>query len=359
MTDDKTNDPFQCVCVVFMVALFGCQSDDPMMPSDVEKQDETIVWQAVEGAESYVVEIDGEMFTVDEPSFSVLNHPNGDYTIEIRTKIGTMLSEPAAHDFTIDRPYEIPSDLRVEDDVLHWDAVDHATGYEVSVGDDVIAVSGTSYALDGLTSHVLFGIRVRTVYENGTSNESLPVWHHTYPADDVTHTLSYTKGNYGDPVITLGEGNTADYLWHDGVYHDGSGHFTQEDGDVMLTSSWLNTLDVGEHELRLLTGEGVQTVDLTVGIDDKPYIISDNVRDYAGADLVFQFELYEGSIVSVSQTDLTEDDYEIDGDLLTIESSYIERLIDADSDRSTVIIAYQLENADQVVLGYLYIHLQD
>ncbi|MFW6272588.1 MAG: hypothetical protein ACOC2U_02260 [bacterium] len=95
-------------------------------------------------------------------------------------------------------------------------------------------------------------------------------------------------------------------------------------------------------------------ISITLNEKDQPYIISSSVVHTDGeSDLVFQFELFDGIIKQVNGNELSESDYLINDNLLTIESLYIN---DQFNDSDSFSIDYVLEE-DGLVLGFININL--
>jgi hypothetical protein len=93
-------------------------------------------------------------------------------------------------------------------------------------------------------------------------------------------------------------------------------------------------------------------VKITKSAKEVPYIISSTLVETDGTkDLSFQFELFSGSVKQISATDMTEEDYEIEGNILTINKEYIASMLET---KDEFIINYALET-DQLVIGFISI----
>lgn len=83
-----------------------------------------------------------------------------------------------------------------------------------------------------------------------------------------------------------------------------------------------------------------------------PYIISSTLVVTNGSlDLSFQFELFGGNIKQISANGLTEDDYEIVGNMLVVSKEYVAEMLESEVE---FIINYALET-DQLVIGFISI----
>ncbi|MDY0011048.1 MAG: hypothetical protein RBR96_04865 [Candidatus Izemoplasmatales bacterium] len=91
-------------------------------------------------------------------------------------------------------------------------------------------------------------------------------------------------------------------------------------------------------------------VKITKSDKEVPYIISSTLVVADGTkDLSFQFELFGGSVKQISAIDLTEDDYEVVGNILTINKEYVSELLETEEE---FIINYALET-NELVIGFI------
>ena len=107
--------------------------------------------------------------------------------------------------------------------------------------------------------------------------------------------------------------------------------------------------------VKAYTSTGIYTVMVSIEDITKPYIISDNEVTFAGEDLVFVFDLCEGELVDINGSLLSTSDYTFNDNILVINQEFIQNLFDAEPQRDTVILAYQLRNDTDIVIGYLFI----
>jgi len=87
-----------------------------------------------------------------------------------------------------------------------------------------------------------------------------------------------------------------------------------------------------------------------------PYLTQVGSIHYeVGKDLILHFELFAGSIVSLSGNDITLSDYSIDGSRVIIDGNYIHQKFVSTPERTTLIIAYTLSFNSDTEIGYLFI----
>jgi len=132
--------------------------------------------------------------------------------------------------------------------------------------------------------------------------------------------------------------------------------FIHEGNQLFLKSSYLKGLSLGEHVLSFETDQGIFTITLTLVNTDRPYMISTSTvfTDFS-SDLTFEFELFGGSIQSVSGNEIQSSHYRIKNQQLTIKSQFIEQSFNQDPSRETLIIGYTLQSGNNIVVGYLFI----
>ena len=59
---------------------------------------------------------------------------------------------------------------------------------------------------------------------------------------------------------------------------------------------------------------------------------------YCFSDLIFTFEIFEGSLRFLSGNGITADDYTFQGDILTIDETYVLSMFSSDPERETLIL---------------------
>jgi hypothetical protein len=142
-----------------------------LVTSDITDAAATLTWAAVENAGSYNVRINGgETIPVVETSYRVEGlAPNAHHTWAVQAVRGNVTS-PWSYDKPFDtaepNPIEAPTGLAVSDiglrqAILHWDAVDEATGYKVRYGDKIVTVGRNNRTFD------VFNLDVNTTYNWG------------------------------------------------------------------------------------------------------------------------------------------------------------------------------------------------
>jgi len=94
------------------------------------------------------------------------------------------------------------------------------------------------------------------------------------------------------------------------------------------------------------------TVKIEVSDKTEPYIISSSMISTDGkSDIVFQFELFDGSFKQVTSDEMSNSDYHIDNNYLTIDADFISMRF---SDEDSFVVNYVLED-ESLVIGLIII----
>lgn len=108
-----------------------------------------LTWNAVANADNYVVTVNGESYVVDGTSYS-LRYETGSVKVSVKAEAKGYISSTAALDVTISR-LATPTNIKISNNVITWDAVEGATGYVVKMLGRENEVTGTSYTIPANT----------------------------------------------------------------------------------------------------------------------------------------------------------------------------------------------------------------
>jgi hypothetical protein len=150
---------FYFLFLIFLgaVALFGCEQKATLSkPTNVTLTGDIVSWDAVTGAESYIVIVNSTEHVTTTTTFdlSTLNLTAGNYTITVVARKGTTLSTPSTgityvvqgSGITLTAPI-----VNLTGNVLSWQAVANATGYQIIVNGTVSTTTTlTSFDLSTL-----------------------------------------------------------------------------------------------------------------------------------------------------------------------------------------------------------------
>ncbi len=218
-----------------------------------DAETETIRWDAVPDAMSYVVSVGDEPKDIGNvTSYSIKGFDAGEVVFSIypRTK---GYNSPAASTLTVEKArLAAPGGLRVEETTLKWDAVTGATGYTVRIDGTEYPVAGTSF---DLTDYVSSGEEVTVSVRADGSAPSL--W-----SDETKMSYLAMSGelNYSANVLTWNAVVGATYYEvrvNDGAWTRYEAGVTQ--AEVKLTQAGENTLYVRYGDADELPSEEAST----------------------------------------------------------------------------------------------------
>lgn len=341
---------------MLLLGLFGCQQQgtlDP--PTNVRYEEETILWDPVEGATSYNVVLNDTTYAVIQPQLDMTNQINGDYRVRVRannTLVSSVYSTTLL--FTVDRMYDPPTNLAIEDGVMTWQGSDDAEGYVVMVNEVEYPTSSTMFDLSVLKDNEAHVLTVKAVFALGSSDYSAAIEYWTYVDVIARYPGIYNKNILHDPYIYL----DAMYEIEHVAYLDemlANEDFFMEDDILFINYHILEGLALGVHIIELYTPEGIVELTLDVTEHTNPMMVTPNsIRYVEGEDVECLFELFDAAFVRLSGHDIVATDYEFANDVLTIHATYLDvKLSTFEGD--TIIFTYQLQVEDGIILGYLFI----
>lgn len=159
---------FLFLIVLGAVALYGCEQKSTLgKPTNVTLTGDVVSWDAVTGAESYIVVVNSTEHVTTATTFdlSTLNLTAGNYTITVVAKKGTTLSAPSTGityvvqggSVTLTAPI-----VNLTGNLLSWQAVLNATGYQIIVNGNV-STTTTQTTFDLTTLNLTPGAYTITV----------------------------------------------------------------------------------------------------------------------------------------------------------------------------------------------------
>jgi hypothetical protein len=125
---------------------------------------------------------------------------------------------------------------------------------------------------------------------------------------------------------------------------------------LKLKSSYMQTLELGDHSFLITTDQGEFTLNLKIIDTTRPYMISKSTvaSDFL-SNQIFIFELFGGEIKSVSGHEITSTDYTIRGNELTIKKGFIRAAFESNESMETLVLGYTLQVESHTVIGYIFI----
>jgi len=249
-----------------------------------------------------------------------------------------------------------PTNLRIYEDMVSFDSVDFATSYVIEINGEEIEITDTYYSLIGYGT---FNVRVKAKAEGYIDSTytriSSFVWLDTY--QDVS--LNYSIHRSTDLFIyDFDEMTYVISLISRDISIDQQDYYLDDD-KLYFTSDYLQSLSLGSYTFEIYMSKGKFNITITI-IDTKlPYMTSHNTVTYDDQDMTFIFELFGGSITSLSGNDISIADYTIIGEELVIKRAYINQYFISNPEETSLSIKYNLQLGNSFVFGYLFIEKEE
>ena len=247
-----------------------------------------------------------------------------------------------------------PTNLTQVNNIISFDEVIHATSYILWINGEEHEIITNSYTL-GLYGDFVVKVKAKAdgYIESPYSNEimfTLPMTFH-----DVR--FNYSVHSDFDLHIYTFEEEVTTYSISGVLSTLESTDFYITDQKLYLKSAYLKELTPQLYILTVSQGSiGSFTLTLSIVETEIPYIVSYNTVQYEQEDSSFQFELFGGSILRLSGNDITSNEYIIDGNILTIKSTYIDTYFSSNPDQTSLSLKYDLYVDDTYVFGYIFIN---
>lgn len=342
---------FLLTILISLLLLIGCSSNTQIKtPNDFRYEAGFLYWEEVSNAEHYVIDINNTSKLVYNNRFELKDFPTGNYTAKIAAFGKGMLS---------------PYSTEVSFQLIKSDNIEQITFSKTSI---------TWLNLSGLVYEVnVYHADNQQLIETSTSE--LNQFDYSALSDGI-----YDIEIKAFLDTTLVTSKTIRFLKRDFTYVREVGvvldidvptgiQFNQtallidtdyivDEYGLILDSSAIDTLEETVEGFTVILD---YEIDVYVYMDlikiEKPIMVSSNYAVYKGADLSFTFDLKGGLFEGLSGTDITEDDYTFEDGILTIKSSFIERMIEKDPDTTTLILPFLLTNKPHLVFGFISIKI--
>ena len=346
--------------MMLVLILQGCswfRRETPLeVPSNVRQVEEKIVWDKVEDARVYQVQINGQTRQVSTNEYSIFNLPNGSYEINIRAVSSEKSSEWTTFSLTIARTIDHPKNLSIDGHTLSFEAPSSYASFNVSINGNVTSTTETTFDLSNLSLNELYEIKVQTVIATNTSEYSETIYYAPFETKGSL-TASYNQALLRNVSINLDSDQEVTHVLFNHHLID----FRQRELTIFMDFNPLLNLEIdNNHTVHLLTETGIIEVDIHIEYEEIPYLISINLATYTGEDLIFDFDLFGGSFTSLSASvELSDSDYQFESNQLIIRADFFDQLIAREPERTRIVFAYSLTSKDNnTYIGYLFIDLK-
>lgn len=319
------------------------------IPVNVLIEDHIVYWDEVLDASKYTLEINGILYDSTKNSFDLTVLGEGEYSFRIKARNASDIDSEYSSFYTHSinsLVLEIPKNLIIENQNLVWDEVDNATGYRLVINNEIYNIETNYYDLS-LLDCVNCGIMIKSLSESrykDSDYSAIIYFDKTYVNDEASQVL-FDKASENDLIIPI-EGSFIISI--DGTELDNQDYETGN--NIILKNIFLKSI-ISENQLLRISGND-QSYQITVNIIDSrvPFITSNYEFNYEQNDIILEFNIFDGNIESISGHNITETDYIIYNNIVTIKKEFIESI-----DLENIFLAYKVRNANNLSFGFILI----
>lgn len=251
---------------------------------------------------------------------------------------------------------DAPVNLRIYEDLVSFDSVFNATSYVIEINGEEIEITDTFYPLVG---YGMFNVRVKAKADGYLDSPYTRISSFVWLDDYQDVSLNYSIHRSTDLFIyDFDEMTYVISLISRDISIDQQDYYLDDD-KLYFTSDYLQSLSLGSYTYEIYVSKGKFNITITIIDTDLPYITSHNTVTYNNQDLTFLFELFGGSITSLSGNDISIADYTIIGEELVIKRAYINQYFISNPEETSLSIKYNLQLGNSFVFGYLFIEKEE
>lgn len=346
------------ILLLILFVFSGCSFVEERLdtPTNLRYEGFNLYFDPVDNADSYIIDFGDYTEQTDKPYLELYEF--GDYEVKVKAEAAgyqdSYYSEKLS--FSVVADFPVPTNLNYVDGILFWDSVPNAIHYAIYVGTNLYTTTDTNKSLS-LTSSYRTEIKVRAIFRLGAS-EFTPSIYASYSMTVLSSTTkNYSKQSAFNLELKTFE-NNAEVLSVTNIMEEpvALSNFLVVDHTIFFKSEYLSTLMVGNHIFILETNFGNHEFKINITNTNRPYMItSSEIFANFIEDVVVTYELFGGEVLSLSGNEITESDYSISGNTVTIDKDYIKDQFVKLPSRTTLILGYTLESGDNVVIGYIFI----
>lgn len=244
------------------------------------------------------------------------------------------------------------NNVNYENFVITWDKID-AVYYELVINKKVYKTEDTSFDVSFLETG---SYQVNLVAIVGLSRSNPAEFYisveRPFPTNltIIDNTLSFEASSFSNATEIYIDDTMVQTITTSTVDLTGLGLEINQTYQVQLISLYLN-------DFKSNLSDTINYYYYEIG---HPYLKSPASINYQYDPLVFEFHLGEATFVSINaghNDNMDTNDYVLADSTLTIQESFITRLLDNNPDRQVIILTYQLKFETKFIIGYLFIHL--
>jgi len=251
---------------------------------------------------------------------------------------------------------DAPVNLRIYENLVSFDSVFNATSYVIEINGEEIEITDIFYPLVGYGT---FNVRVKAKADGYLDSPYTRISSFVWLDDYQDVSLNYSIHRSTDLFIyDFDEMTYVISLISRDISIDQQDYYLDDD-KLYFTSDYLQSLSLGSYTYEIYVSKGKFNITITIIDTDLPYITSHNTVTYNNQDLTFLFELFGGSITSLSGNDISIADYTIIGEELVIKRAYINQYFISNPEETSLSIKYNLQLGNSFVFGYLFIEREE
>ena len=222
---------------------------------------------------------------------------------------------------------DTPVNLIIYEDLISFDSVLNATSYIIEINGEEIEITDTFYPLVGYGT---FNVRVKAKADG-------------YLDSPYTRISSFVwLDTYQDVILNYSIHRTTDLFIYD---------FDE--------SSYLQSLPLGNYTYEIYVSKGKFDIMITIIDTELPYITTHNTVTFNDNDLTFTFELFGGSILSLSGNNISIADYTIIDEELVIKRAYIKNYFISNPEETVLTITYNLQLGNSLLINDIIIRREE
>lgn len=240
--------------------------------------------------------------------------------------------------------------------MVSFDSVDFAMSYVIEINGEEIEITDTYYSLIGYGT---FNVRVKAKAEGYIDSTYTRISSFVWLDDYQDVSLNYSIHRSTDLFIyDFDEMTYVISLISRDISIDQQDYYLDDD-KLYFTSDYLQSLSLGSYTFEIYMSKGKFNITITIIDTELPYMTSHNTVTYDDQDMTFIFELFGGSITSLSGNDISIADYTIIGEELVIKRAYINQYFISNPEETSLSIKYNLQLGNSFVFGYLFIEKEE
>lgn len=238
-----------------------------------------------------------------------------------------------------------PINLKIYDDLISFDPVLYATSYIIEIDGEEIEITDTFYPL---VRYGTFNVRVKAkaqgYLDSVYTRISTFVWLDDY--QDVE--LNYSIHRATDLFIYDFDAMTSVISVNSRDISVGQQDYYLDDDKLYFSSSYLQSLPLGSYTYEIYVSKGKLHLAITIIDTELPYITTHNTVTFNDNDLTFTFELFGGSLLSLSGNNISTADYTIIDEDLVIKRAYIKNYFISNPEETFLTLTYNLQLGDSL-----------